>query len=131
MTYTSSRFMSGAAMGLTAEAVQDSIGGTAGLFVATLVASAVGEALEIVFATLTSRIRGNRTAIARMVGPVMGTAMCVYAPVVAALAYTYVDISPWTALLFLAPAMAAQRLFSLYQEKGAAIRGTAGTLGRT
>jgi hypothetical protein len=117
LTYTSSRFMSGAAMGLTAEAVQDRIHGTGGLFVATLVASAVGEALEIVFATLTSQIRGNRTRIARMVGPVMGTAMCVYAPVVAALAYTYVDISPWTALLFLAPAMAAQRLFSLYQEK--------------
>ena len=117
LTYTSSRFISGAAMGLTAEAVQERIDGTAGLFVATLIASAVGEALEILFATLTSRIRGNRTAIARMVGPVMGTAMCVYAPVVAALAYTYVDISPWTALLFLAPAMAAQRLFSLYQEK--------------
>lgn len=117
LTYTSSRFMSGAAMGLTAQAVQDKIDGAAGLFVATLVASAVGEALEIIFATLTSRIRGNRKAIARIVGPVMGTAVCVYAPVVAALAYTYVDISPWTALLFLAPAMAAQRLFSLYQEK--------------
>ena len=43
--------------------------------------------------------------------------MCVYAPVVAALAFTYVDISPWTAFLFLAPALAAQQLFSLYQEK--------------
>jgi HD-GYP domain-containing protein (c-di-GMP phosphodiesterase class II) len=117
LTYTSSRFMSGAAMGLTADAVQARIGGTAGLFVATLIASAVGEALEIAFATLTSRVRGNRKAIARIVGPVMGTAVCVYAPVVAALAYTYVDISPWTALLFLAPALAAQRLFSLYQEK--------------
>ena len=80
-------------------------------------ASAVGEALEIAFATVTSRVRGNRTAIARMVGPVMATAMCVYAPVVAALAFTYTDLSPWTAFLFLAPALAAQRLFSLYREK--------------
>ena len=117
LTYTSTRFMSGAAMGLTAQAVQEHVSGTAGLFVATLTASAVGESLEILFATVTSRVRGNRKQIARIVGPVMGTAMCVYAPVVAALAYTYSDISPWTALLFLAPAMAAQRLFSLYQEK--------------
>lgn len=117
LTYTSSRFMAGAAMGLTAGAVQDRIGGTGGLFVATITASAVGEALEIAFATVTSRVRGNRTAIARMVGPVMATAMCVYAPVVAALAFTYTDLSAWTAFLFLAPALAAQRLFSLYQEK--------------
>jgi HD-GYP domain-containing protein (c-di-GMP phosphodiesterase class II) len=47
----------------------------------------------------------------------MATAVGVYAPVVGALAYTYRDISPWTAFLFLAPALAAQRLFSLYQEK--------------
>lgn len=117
LTYTSSRFLAGAAMGLTAGAVQDRVEGTAGLFVATIAASAVGETLEIAFATITSRVRGNRTAIARTVGPVMATAMCVYAPVVAALAYAYGDLSPWTALLFLAPALAAQRLFSLYQEK--------------
>jgi putative nucleotidyltransferase with HDIG domain len=117
LTYTSSRFMAGAAMGLVAQVVQDRVDGTAGLFVSTIAASAVGEALEIAVASLTSRVRGNRTAILRMVGPLMGTAMCVYAPVVAALAFTYVDISPWTAFLFLAPALAAQQLFSLYQEK--------------
>lgn len=47
----------------------------------------------------------------------MVTATCVYAPAVASLAYAYTEISPWTALLFLAPAIAAQRLFSLNQEK--------------
>jgi len=52
-----------------------------------------------------------------MVGPLMATAMCVYAPIVAALAFTYTEVSPWTAFLFLAPALAAQQLFSLYQEK--------------
>ena len=48
---------------------------------------------------------------------VNGTAVCVYAPVVAALAFTYLQVSPWAAILFLAPALAAQRLFSLYQDK--------------
>ena len=45
------------------------------------------------FATLTSRLRGNRTPIARMVGPLMGTAVCVYAPTVAALTFAYTEVS--------------------------------------
>ncbi len=117
LTYTSSRFMAGAAMGLTGDAVQSRIDGTAGLLVATIVASAVGEGLEIAVASVTSRVRGTQTRITRMVGPLMATAMCVYAPIVAALAFTYTEVSPWTAFLFLAPALAAQQLFSLYQEK--------------
>lgn len=117
LTYTSVRFLSGAAMGLTAEAVLDRIDSTPGLFLATIAASAVGEAVEIALATTTGLVRGTRTSIARTVGPVMGTAVCIYAPVVAALVFTYDRISPWTAFLFLAPALAAQQLFSLYQEK--------------
>lgn len=117
LTYTSSRFMAGAVMGLAAGAVQSRIAGTAGILVATIAASAVGEALEVAVASITSRVRGTQTAITRMVGPLMATATCVYAPIVAALAYTYTELSPWTAFLFLAPALAAQQLFSLYQEK--------------
>jgi HD-GYP domain-containing protein (c-di-GMP phosphodiesterase class II) len=117
LTYTSTRFMAGAAMGLTAEAVRGHADSTFGLFAATIAASVVGETLEIIFATLTSRIRGNATAIPRTVAPLMATAVCVYAPVVAALAFAYEEISPWSAFLFLAPALAAQQLFSLYQAK--------------
>lgn len=117
MTYTSVRFMSGAAMGLTAQLIQGRIDSTAGLFAATIAASAVGEGLEIAFATLTSRVRGNKTALARTFGPLIATAVCIYAPVVASLAHAYESVSPWSAFLFLAPALAAQQLFSLYQEK--------------
>jgi putative nucleotidyltransferase with HDIG domain len=83
--------------------------------VATIVASAFGEVLEIAFASITIRMRGKPTAIARMIGPLMATAVCFYAPVVAALALAYHDLSPWSAFLFLAPALAAQRLFGMYQ----------------
>jgi putative nucleotidyltransferase with HDIG domain len=41
----------------------------------------------------------------------------VYAPIVAVLAFMYVEISPWTLALFLVPATAAQRLYGLYQEQ--------------
>lgn len=117
LSYTSSRFLSGVAMGLCAELVQELAAGTTGLVLATLAASLVGETLEIVFASVASALRGNRSHLARTVGPLLVTATCVYAPVVAALAYAYTEISPWTALLFLAPAIAAQRLFSLNQER--------------
>ena len=115
LTYTSSRFLTGAAMGLAAEAVLGKIDGSAGLVAATIVASGVGEVLEIAFATITLRVRGRPTAVARMIGPLMATAICFYAPVVAALALAYHDLSPWSAFLFLAPALAAQRLFGMYQ----------------
>ncbi|MFN8223104.1 MAG: HD domain-containing protein [Gaiellales bacterium] len=117
LTYTSSRFIGGAIMGLTAEAIQRHQSGTAGLVVATLVAALAGEALEIAFASVTSHVRGNRSAIALTVGPLMFTATCVYGPVVAALVYSYEQLSPWTAFFFLAPVLTAQQLFSLYQEK--------------
>jgi putative nucleotidyltransferase with HDIG domain len=115
LTYTSSRFLTGVAMGQTAQAVRDEVEGTAGLVAATIVASAVGEVLEIAFASITLRVRGKPTAILRMIGPLMATAICFYAPVVAALALAYHDLSPWSAFLFLAPALAAQRLFGMYQ----------------
>ena len=36
-------------------------------------------------------------------------------PIVALLAFMYVEVSPWTLALFLVPAIAAQRLYGLYQ----------------
>jgi hypothetical protein len=48
LTYTSSRFLTGAAMGLTAQAVRNEVEGTAGLVAATIVASAVGEGSVVV-----------------------------------------------------------------------------------
>jgi putative nucleotidyltransferase with HDIG domain len=115
LTYTSTRFLAGAAMGLTAAMVKHYFAGSAGLVAATIAASTVGEILEIAFATLTLRVRGKPTAVARMIGPLLATAVCFYAPVVAALALAYHELSPWSAFLFLAPALAAQRLFGMYQ----------------
>jgi putative nucleotidyltransferase with HDIG domain len=41
----------------------------------------------------------------------------VYTPFVALLAFMYVEVSPWSLVLFLVPAIAAQRLYGLYQEQ--------------
>jgi putative nucleotidyltransferase with HDIG domain len=40
-----------------------------------------------------------------------------YTPVIAALVYSYTELSPWTVLLFFVPALAAQRLLIMYQEQ--------------
>jgi putative nucleotidyltransferase with HDIG domain len=45
--------------------------------------------------------------------------VALYTPVVALLAFAYQNVSPWTLPLFLVPALAAQRLFGLYQEQRA------------
>ena len=47
----------------------------------------------------------------------MATAACFYAPVVAVLTLAYTDVSPWTAPLFVGPALAAQKLFSMYLQQ--------------
>src|SRR3990170_384176 len=118
-TYTSTRFMSGAAMGLAAQATLAAVPSEFGeLIAASLVAAVIGEVLDVFFAALTASVRGRpiRYAI-RTVVPVVLTSAPVYAPIVALLAFMYVRVSPWTLALFLVPAMAAQRLYGLYQEQ--------------
>jgi putative nucleotidyltransferase with HDIG domain len=44
-------------------------------------------------------------------------AVPLYTPVLALLAYAFTVLSPWLVLFFFAPALAAQRLFLLYQEQ--------------
>ena len=83
---------------------------------ATLIATLVRELLDLGFAILTAAVRGRSASdTARMVAPLLLLAPPAYAPVVALLAFMYVEVSPWTLALFLAPALAAQRLYGLYQ----------------
>jgi len=122
-TYTSTRFIGGAAMGLAAQAALSIVPSTfGGLIAATLVGALVGELLEVAFAVTTAAVRGKSISeTARMVRPLLVHLLLlvvpVYAPVVALLAFTYIKVSPWTLALFLVPAVAAQRLYGLYQEQ--------------
>ena len=89
-----------------------------GVILATLLGSMVGESLELVFAMVTSRLRGNKASFsARTLAPLLATAVCFYAPVVALLTLAYTEVSPWTAPLFIAPALAAQKLFAMYLQQ--------------
>src|SRR6187551_2409450 len=118
-TYTSTRFIGGAAMGFAAQATLAAVPSEFGKLVAASLAGAVvGEVLDVLFSGLTASVRGRPISDAiRTIVPVVLTSAPVYAPVVSLLAYAYIEVSPWTLALFLVPAMAAQRLYGLYQEQ--------------
>lgn len=118
-TYTSTRFLTGIAMGLSAQTMLSLAGSQlGGLIAATFVGAMVGETLDVLFAALTTRVRGRSMREAFLtVTPIVFLSAPVYAPVIALLALAYIEVSPWTLVLFLVPALAAQRLYGLYQEQ--------------
>jgi hypothetical protein len=115
--YTSTRFITGALTGLAAQAIVLVVPSEfGGLIVATLVGALVSECLEIAFGVITAAARGNPVReTALIMAPLLVLGPPIYAPIVALLAFMYLEVSPWTLALFLVPAMAAQRLYELYQ----------------
>lgn len=118
-SYTSSRFITGAAAGLIATSLVDASSSKFGqLLFATLVAALVAEGLDILSAGVTARLRGRSIrGVLKTLGPLLLTSVPLYAPIVAVLALAYNSVSPWTAPLFFIPALAAQRLFGMYQQQ--------------
>jgi putative nucleotidyltransferase with HDIG domain len=118
-TYTSTRFITGAVAGLVATQVLAATNtGFGGLLAATLISAVVAEVLDMASAAGTSRVRGrSMSSVFRTLGPILLTSVPAYGPVVAILALAYEDVSPWTTPLFFIPALAAQRLFGMYQNQ--------------
>lgn len=119
-SYASSRFITGAAAGLIAQRLLGlSSSDLRGLMIATLGAAIAAEGIDMLFGAVTARIRRANTmrGVLRAVGPVLLTSVPLYVPTVAVIAYAYENFSPWTSLLFFIPALAAQRLFGMYQQQ--------------
>lgn len=118
--YTGSRAITAAAAGFVAAGVTASAGpGFGSIAIATVAAGLVAEGLDVAFAAAILKIKGLGPALAfvRSHGPIAFASGALFTAVVALLAAAYQEISPWTLPLFLAPALAAQRLFVLYQEQ--------------
>lgn len=116
--YTSSRTITGAAIGLLASVTIGAIDNRAlALAVGTMVAAVVAQALDCFFASVTVYLRGRGEIgeTARLLLPVAAAAIPLYAPLVALLAIGYDLLSSWATMLFFVPALAAQRLYTLYQ----------------
>jgi putative nucleotidyltransferase with HDIG domain len=116
--YTCTRAISGAAAGAVAIVVASQVSSAEGaIILATVAAAATGELLDIAFCVVTLKVRRSdrATEVVRDLLPVTPTAIILYSGVVSCLAYAYVEVSPWSVFFFLLPAIAAQRLFSMYQ----------------
>ena len=118
--YTSSRAITASIVGGVALAVSRTIENrSVAIAVSTIVAAVVAQALDVFFASMTVylRRRGGVVETARLLLPVAAAAIPLYAPLVALLAIGYDQLSAWATMLFIVPALAAQRLYTLYQEQ--------------
>lgn len=117
-SYTASRAVTGAAAGAIALEIQRV--STADLGGVLLLAGGTTlclQALDIAFGAVVFKLRGygDLRALMKDVTPLLFASVPLYAPVVGLLVYGYQAVSPWVLPLFLAPALAAQRSFVLYQ----------------
>ena len=87
--------------------------------IATTGAVVVAQTSDVAFGAFLFRLRGhgNPVTLLRTLSPLLVAALPLYAPVVGLLVYGYQVVSPWTLPLFLAPALAAQRSFLMYQDQ--------------
>jgi putative nucleotidyltransferase with HDIG domain len=115
--YTPSEAITGGVTGLVAAMILErGPHGLGGMVLATLAGTATAQLLDLGFCSLTLRLRNaaEPKQIARTAGPLLLGSLPLYVPLVAIVAYAY-SLSPWTLPLFLAPTLAAQRLFVMYQ----------------
>lgn len=117
--YTSSRLITGALAGAVAVGVGSMTAGLRDIALAAMLAALASEALDALVASITLQLRGRQQTVAvlRTVAPILALSAVLYTPIIALLAYTYRDVSPWTLPLLLVPALGVQRLFGLYQEQ--------------
>jgi putative nucleotidyltransferase with HDIG domain len=117
--WTFSRSLVGGLAGMAASLLMTVSTSFGGLVLAVAVASVVEAVGDITLNSITIALRrsGSFVDTARAMARLMLSTVPLYTPVIAALAYSYRELSPWTVLLFFVPALAAQRLLTMYQEQ--------------
>lgn len=118
-TYTCTRSLTAGMAGLAAAAVGATVhSASAAIALSTLAAALVAEPLDLGFVALTRKFRGLPSFEALLaLAPVTVASVTLYTPVVAVLGIAYRELSPWTLPLFFVPALAAQKLYALYQQQ--------------
>jgi putative nucleotidyltransferase with HDIG domain len=120
VAYTCSRAITAGTAGLaaiSASMVSTSVVGR--LAAATIAAAVTAEGLDVAFAAMINKLRrnGGWVEAVRTLIPMGLGFVALYAPLIAILAIAYQELTPWTLALFFVPALAAQRLFVMYQEQ--------------
>ncbi len=117
--YSCTRALTAGGAGLAAHfAAAYASGAYFSIAMSTIAAALVAEPLDVVFVGVTMRVRGMKSLEPlKALATVMLASIPLYTPIVAILAIAYANLSPWTLPLFLVPALAAQRMFGLYQQQ--------------
>jgi putative nucleotidyltransferase with HDIG domain len=118
--YTSSRALTGGATGLVAQATLSvPVNHVAATALSAVAGALVATMMDIGFTAVTMRLRGKATvaSVIKLLAPASVASVPLYAPLVALLVIAYEELSAWTLPLFFVPAMAAQRLFVLYEHQ--------------
>ena len=118
LVWTASRSLVAGLAGLAAFALVSDSSSFAWLLLAVVVAAIVESAGDIGVTAITAALRRNGyLEPVRAISQLVLATVPLYTPLIAALAYAYRELSPWTLLLFFMPALAAQRLLTLYEEQ--------------
>jgi putative nucleotidyltransferase with HDIG domain len=118
--YTPADAINGGLTGLVAAQVSQAAGdGLGAIAIATAAAVVTHQLLGVGFSALTVQLRGSGSgwAVIQTLAPVMPPSVLLWVAVLAPLAVAYDTLSPWAVVLFLFPALAAQRLFVMYQHQ--------------
>jgi putative nucleotidyltransferase with HDIG domain len=118
--WTSSRSIVAGLSGLVAVALGAPNTTSFGILILAVAFASLVEAVgDLALGTLTVLIRGTASAreVLAALGPLLVAATPFHTAVIAVLAYAYRYVSPWSVVLFVLPAFAAQRLFILYREQ--------------
>lgn len=118
LTWTCTRALAAGLAGMAAAVV---FAGTSSgeLFAAVLVAVFVLEATDAGLAALVVAVRksGDYVGFLKLLRPILMGSVPLYVPVILLLVYAYQQVSVWSLILFLAPAVAAHRLHGLYRKQ--------------
>jgi putative nucleotidyltransferase with HDIG domain len=126
LVWTSGQVLIAAAAGFAVIAVggpySTNFGGLAASVAAASAAELLGD-LGLTPVPAVIRGRGSWRDVIRVIFPTELSAWPVQVPLVGVLAYAYIHVSPWSLVLFVIPAFAAQRLYLLYRQQRIASEG--------
>lgn len=119
VVWTCSRALGAGTAGLAASFLVAPGVSLGGLLLAVAVAGIIEALVDIALNSITISLRqsGSFTATGRAMSRLIFSTLPLYTPLISVLAYSYRELSPWTALLFFVPTLAAHRLLTMYQEQ--------------
>ena len=121
VVWMSTRSLAAAAAGVAASSLDGPTGGHSltRVIAAVAVAMIVDQSTDLALGCVTAAVRGLSVREIARLGYNLSFAVPLYTPLTAVLVYAYREVSPWSVLLFLFPAFAAQKLFHLLREQRA------------